>query len=286
MLTSNRHTVAAAAMRGASQRTTKIRSLNDAFRQRLPKTGKGHRLIVTDGLGALTIEQFANLLLAVKLFSDFGPDNDPHGEHDFGSIEQDGTRYYFKIDYFDQWMQFASKDPTDPSVTTRVLTIMLASEYKSLAMRTPTSTSSSQLHRSLNNVLDRQQAFRVQTVQQRGQVTDDLPVLAIGVRFNRPLEIEQVRQIDFQCLGEPTGDLDPRGVNPAFNVADRIDTPSDFFGKSVLRQILRLTEPPDAHAKFQLEVGFCHAGVLLGHGRPNHRVLLRIAACQSAKAAV
>ncbi|UZE49815.1 DUF3768 domain-containing protein [Rhodopseudomonas sp. P2A-2r] len=110
-------------------RAAKVRALNDAFRERLPRPTKGCRLIVTDGLGSLTIEQFADLLQAVSTYSDFGPDNDPHGEHDFGAIEQDGVRYFWKTEYFDQWMQFASPDPSDPAVTTRVMTIMLASEY-------------------------------------------------------------------------------------------------------------------------------------------------------------
>jgi hypothetical protein len=109
--------------------SAKVRALNDAFRQRLPRPTKGCRLIVTDGLGSLTIEQFADLLQAVSTYSDFGPDNDPHSEHDFGAIEQDGVRFFWKIDYYDQWMQFASPDPSDPAVTTRVMTLMLASEY-------------------------------------------------------------------------------------------------------------------------------------------------------------
>jgi hypothetical protein len=65
----------------------------------------------------------------VRTFADFSPDNDPHGEHDFGAIEQDGVRYFWKIDAYDRWMQFGSPDPADPSVTTRVLTIMRADEY-------------------------------------------------------------------------------------------------------------------------------------------------------------
>jgi hypothetical protein len=65
----------------------------------------------------------------VRRFSEFGPDNDPHGEHDFGVFEHDGHRFFFKIDYYDPDLRFGSEDPTDPEKTTRVLTIMLAEEY-------------------------------------------------------------------------------------------------------------------------------------------------------------
>lgn len=55
--------------------------------------------------------------------------NDPHKEHDFGSFEIAGRKFFFKLDYYDSAMEFGSEDPADPSKTTRVLTIMLASEY-------------------------------------------------------------------------------------------------------------------------------------------------------------
>ena len=110
-------------------RTAKIRALNDAFRQRLPRPVNGCRLIVTDGVGSLPPSQFADLLLAVRSFEEFSSDNDPHGEHDFGSVERNGTRYFWKIEAYDEWMQFGSSDPTNPAVTTRVLTVMRADEY-------------------------------------------------------------------------------------------------------------------------------------------------------------
>jgi hypothetical protein len=130
MLSAGHHGTAANTERGGSdQRTIKIRGLNDAFRKRLPRAGKTGRLNVTAGVAALAPERLAQLLLSVRTFSDFTPENDPHGEHDFGSIEQNETRYFWKIDAYDQWMQFGSPDPADPAVTTRVLTLMLASEY-------------------------------------------------------------------------------------------------------------------------------------------------------------
>jgi len=68
-------------------------------------------------------------LVTLRGFDDFGPDNDPHGEHDFGLIEVGGQRIMFKIDYYDRAMMGHSPDPADAGVTARVLTILLASEY-------------------------------------------------------------------------------------------------------------------------------------------------------------
>jgi Protein of unknown function (DUF3768) len=65
----------------------------------------------------------------VQSFKDFTEDNDPHGEHDFGSFEYAGERCFWKIDYYDKAMEYGSDDPADPAKTTRVLTIMLAEEY-------------------------------------------------------------------------------------------------------------------------------------------------------------
>ena len=52
--------------------------------------------------------------LAVQSFSNFTKDNDPHGEHDFGSFEIEGETYFWKIDYYDLAMQFGSENPADP----------------------------------------------------------------------------------------------------------------------------------------------------------------------------
>ena len=65
----------------------------------------------------------------VATFDDFSADNDPHGEHDFGSFDLAGDKFFWKIDYYDPTLEFGSDDPADPSKTTRVLTLMLAAEY-------------------------------------------------------------------------------------------------------------------------------------------------------------
>ena len=55
--------------------------------------------------------------------------NDPYFEHDFGSIQFGESTIFWKIDYYDIDLQMHSPDPSDPAVTTRILTIMLAEEY-------------------------------------------------------------------------------------------------------------------------------------------------------------
>lgn len=102
-----------------------IARLNDAFRVTLV----GGRVVMTRGVAAITKSQLVAVLNAVRSFTAFTEDNDPHGEHDLGSVEIDGQTYFWKIDYYDPTLEYGSENPADPSVTTRVLTIMLSSEY-------------------------------------------------------------------------------------------------------------------------------------------------------------
>jgi uncharacterized protein DUF3768 len=81
------------------------------------------------GVDALPSDVEAMVIRRVATFSEFTPDNDPHKEHDFGNFTLAGRKFFFKIDAYDVNMEFGSEDPADPSKTTRVLTIMLASEY-------------------------------------------------------------------------------------------------------------------------------------------------------------
>ena len=105
--------------------TDRIRALNDELRHNLPN---GHA-VMTTGIAALGSEAVARIIKTIAVFDDFCHANDPHGEHDFGSFEADGNLIYFKIDYFDNALTYHSPDPADPSVTERVITIMLAEEY-------------------------------------------------------------------------------------------------------------------------------------------------------------
>jgi hypothetical protein len=103
-----------------------IRELNDTFRQ----TFIGGKVAITSGIAALHRRAPCGALLAaVQRQSEFNSDNDPHGEHDFGALGFAGQRVLWKIDYYNRDMTGGSEDPADPAQTTRVLTIMLASEY-------------------------------------------------------------------------------------------------------------------------------------------------------------
>lgn len=69
------------------------------------------------------------IIAKITAFDAFSVDNDPWQEHDFGKIIHDGETVLFKIDYYDRAMKYGSPDPSDPKVTTRVMTVMTAEEY-------------------------------------------------------------------------------------------------------------------------------------------------------------
>ena len=105
--------------------TDRIRELNDQLRQQLT-TGVA---VITPGIAALGKEAVDRIVKTIAVFDDFCHANDPHEEHDFGSFEADGHTIFFKIDYYDNDLTCHSPDPSDPAVTKRVITIMLADEY-------------------------------------------------------------------------------------------------------------------------------------------------------------
>ena len=100
-----------------------IAALNDHTRQ----TFKECRVIITAGVQALG--NVDAVLRQVRLFDAFTPDIDPYGEHDFGAIKYQGQTIFWKIDYYDLDLHMHSPDPSNETVTARVLTIMLAEEY-------------------------------------------------------------------------------------------------------------------------------------------------------------
>jgi hypothetical protein len=103
----------------------RIRTLNDELRQHLLVGGA----VMTPGIAALGPEAVRRLIQTIALFDDFCTENDPYGEHDFGSFPFEGRNVVFKIDYYDKELNHRAADPADPSVTARIITIMFADEY-------------------------------------------------------------------------------------------------------------------------------------------------------------
>lgn len=117
----------------------KVRALNDDFRTGW-KNYAPNVIVWTQGIAAMLnhtnpIEELLNTAELTKLvqeFSDFTEENDPHQEHDFGAFDFRNTRCFWKIDYYDSRdgdIAAGSPDPSDAQRTSRVLTIMQASEY-------------------------------------------------------------------------------------------------------------------------------------------------------------
>ena len=105
--------------------SNRIQILNDRFRQ----TFLGGRVMMTAGVAAMADDERRTLIDRVRLFDEFTPDNDPYGEHDFGSIDLGGCRYFWRIEYYDPTLTFGSPDASDSAATARVITIMRADEY-------------------------------------------------------------------------------------------------------------------------------------------------------------
>ena len=109
-----------------------ITQQNDFFRTR-PLSAQAHgirgRVMMTAGVASLGATDTLEAIREMVNFHRFNADNDPYGEHDFGSFEYKGRRFFWKIDYYDTDYKFGSPDQSDRTVTARALTVMLASEY-------------------------------------------------------------------------------------------------------------------------------------------------------------
>lgn len=103
----------------------KIAALNDLARTTMAGS---LRVLITPGVSVLPTTIQAAIYTKVQEFNEFTSDNDPHKEHDFGAVEVEGNKVFWKIDYYNKALDGGSEDPADPEKTTRVMTIMLASE--------------------------------------------------------------------------------------------------------------------------------------------------------------
>lgn len=110
--------------------TEQIARLNDRARLGFDRRA---RIVVTAGLLAklssddprARIMAQARIMQAVRRCT-FAPDSP---ERDMAWFEIDGHRAMLKIDYYDESMEWASPDPTDASITIRVVTVMAPEDY-------------------------------------------------------------------------------------------------------------------------------------------------------------
>ena len=107
----------------------KIAQINDTFRENLPMFMMIGQAVITRGVANLPEADRMEILSMVQAFDNFTEDNDPYGEHDFGSFKLNGQTIFWKFDYYDSSMEYGSEDPADAENTKRILTIMLANEY-------------------------------------------------------------------------------------------------------------------------------------------------------------
>lgn len=124
------------------EKVERTRTLNDTARR---NPGIAYVANMTSGFAALPdLDRLAALSQIMK-FDQFTDENDPYGEHDFGTVYRlaSGTwtqrrptnpdtitqTVFWKIDYYDNSYQRGSEEPWDPLKTARVMTVMLASEY-------------------------------------------------------------------------------------------------------------------------------------------------------------
>ena len=130
------------ALATAREQAARVARLNDLARSAM---GVACTAVATVGFRSLPEADQSQVRELIETFDAFSEDNDPHGERDFGCVYQLGDgqwtterprvrddereRVFWKLDYYDHDLRFASEDAADPAVTRRVLTIMLSDEY-------------------------------------------------------------------------------------------------------------------------------------------------------------
>ena len=105
--------------------TEAVHRLNDLLRT----TFRGGEVVLTAGIQGLSATLRASIMRQVQEFDTWTSANDPNSEHESGSFGANGHKVCWKVDYYNQDMSARSKDPADPRVTKRVLTVMLAEEF-------------------------------------------------------------------------------------------------------------------------------------------------------------
>ena len=106
-----------------------IASDNDKLRQSIFNSLGKNKLVLSHDVSQLNLIDGIEVLKLVKEFKTFTKDDDPYGEHDFGSFNFKDISYFWKIDYYDNDLKFHSEDKLNAEKTIKVLTVLRASEY-------------------------------------------------------------------------------------------------------------------------------------------------------------
>lgn len=121
--------------------TSEIAALNDAARAGSLLTAK---TVLTRALADMLAgddpdpgTRQLNLLMGQRALrrlineTPIDPGNDPHGERDFGTVEYQGHKIFWKVDVYSNDGTFAwgSETPWDALQSFRVVTIMLAGDW-------------------------------------------------------------------------------------------------------------------------------------------------------------
>lgn len=133
--------VAQAASAETNDHTAEIAALNDAARAGTLATS---RTVFTRALADILAgddedagTRQLNLMIGQRALRRLinetliDPDNDPHGERDFGVVEYQGHKIFWKIDVYanDGTFQWGSETPWDGERSFRIVTVMLASDW-------------------------------------------------------------------------------------------------------------------------------------------------------------
>lgn len=116
-----------------STQPTSLAQWNDELRRNLYNPGK-HRVQFTIGvvnaIGDTTKWlNFRRRKRILRAAYDFEFDANDQSDRDLGYFFADGHTFFFRIAAFDNALDQRSPDPANEDITTRVLTIMLESEY-------------------------------------------------------------------------------------------------------------------------------------------------------------
>lgn len=111
-----------------AHRRARIAKLNDEFRADCFHN-EYKMAVLTAGVNALPTLTQLKAIDRTMSYNDFTPENDPWDEHDFGIVYADGYKFFWKIDYYDNKLEYMSVNPANTKRTVRCLTLMLQEEW-------------------------------------------------------------------------------------------------------------------------------------------------------------